>query len=300
MSKRPRQKTGLQLGFITLGVVMIGFLGIFLFGPDIGREKSAIDIAEPTMRLLDTFDDEPTQNALETLRLVAPGTFTELETAARLAQADGADTHALADLTLQALFGEFRNQALAMRSARSADYQSIMAGLATGLRQLEASDSDWCHGDQIALYLTQNETDLVPSLLAEFPYQSPQYNWAMGWMRTILLASKRAADRPVRHARPGVRDETILQQTGLSLGSEQWALALQIAAFANSEGTSYAKMQEAISNMNACQLGIAVETVSSRLPEDVRARIWADLMPEMMVGNTPYVIWRVNDYFFIG
>ena len=98
----------------------------------------------------------------------------------------------------------------------------------------------------------------------------------------------------------GVGREAILQQEGLALGSEQWALALQIAAFANSEGTSYGQMQEVIAGMDVCELGIAVETVSARLPSDVRTRIWADLMPEIMVGNTPYVMYRITDYFFIG
>jgi len=140
----------------------------------------------------------------------------------------------------------------------------------------------------------------VPTLLAEFPYASPQYDWAMGWMTTILKAARQGQVQPTRYARPGFRDEAILQQEGLALGSEQWALGLQIAAFANSEGTSYAKMQEVVSGMNVCELGIAVETVSGRLPEDVRGRIWADLMPEIMIGNTPYVMYRVNDYFFIG
>ena len=122
----------------------------------------------------------------------------------------------------------------------------------------------------------------------------------MDWMTTILAAVKQAQDRPRRNARPGARDEAVLQQEGLALGSEQWALALQIAAFANAEGTSYGQMQEVIAGMDVCDLGIAVETVSARLPSDVRARIWADLIPEIMVGNTPYVMFRVTDYFFIG
>ena len=156
------------------------------------------------------------------------------------------------------------------------------------------------NGATVAEFLAQNDSDLAPSLLAEFPYQSPQYNWAMGWMVTILGAAREGQTEPRRYTRPTFRDEAVLQQEGLALGSEQWALGLQIASFANSEGTSYAQMQDVISSMNVCDLGIAVETVSGRLPEDVRGRIWSDLLPEIMIGNTPYVIYRVNDYFFIG
>ncbi|MEL6828368.1 MAG: hypothetical protein AAFN91_19155 [Pseudomonadota bacterium] len=300
MRHTPRRQTGLKLGLITLGVVMAGFLGVFLFGPDRDPVKSDGPDAVSALALLDKLTDSPTRKAVEALQAASPGTYAQLQTEAALALKDGADADALSNLTLQALFGEFQNKALVFRSARSEDYHAIIVELSKGLQQLKALDSRWCEGDQIAAYLAQNESDLVPTLLAEFPYGSPQYDWAMDWMSVILITAQRAQDAPTRHPRPGFRDETTLQQEGLALGSEQWGLALQIAAFANSEGISYARMQEVVSGMDVCQLGIAVEAVSERLPADVRGRIWADLMPEIMIGNTPYVMWRVTDYFFIG
>lgn len=300
MTPSKRRQSGLKLGLLSLGVVMLGFLGVFLFGPAPSQPVAQRDDQAASLRLLDVLGDAPTRQAVEALRAVAPATYAELDAAALFALNDGADSQDLAYLTLQALFAELRNQALAMRSAQSADYQAIMAGLAEGLRELKTHQSDWCNGETIGAYLAQNDSDLVPTLLAEFPYQSPQYNWAMAWMRTILATAKRAQDQPQRYSRPGFRDEATLQETGLALGSEQWSLGLQIFTFANSEGTSYANMQDAVSSMDVCDLGLAVETVSERLPPDVRARIWADLMPEIMIGNTPYVLWRVNDYFFIG
>lgn len=298
MSHAPRQQTGLKLGLITLGVVMAGFMAVFLLGPD----QDIPDAGPPQARpdLLETLTDAPTRRAVEALRAASPGTFAQLQAEVAFAVKDGADETALSTLTLEALFGEFQNQALVFRSAQSADYHAIIVELANGLKQLKASDSPWCEGDHIAAYLAQNDSELVPTLLAEFPYQSPQYDWAMDWMSVILITAKKAQDMPIRNPRPGFRDEAALQQAGLALGSEQWGLALQIAAFANSEGTSHAKMQEVVSGMDVCALGIAVATVSERLPDDVRARIWADLMPEVMIGNTPYVMWRVTDYFFIG
>ncbi|MFN3213043.1 MAG: hypothetical protein ACE37M_08060 [Henriciella sp.] len=296
----PRHQPGLKLGLISLAIVAIAFLAAFLVVPgpsESGAEET--ELPQP-IALLDQLADAPTRHAVEALRAVVPATYAELNQTAAFALADGAQDDALARLVLEALFSQFQTQALSLRSAESANYQSIIAGLSEGLGQLKANQSAWCKGPTIAGFLTQNEDELVPALLSEFPYQSPQYDWAMDWMTTILSAAKQAQDRPRRYARPGPRDETILQQEGLALGSEQWALALQIAAFANSEGTSYSQMQEVIAGMDVCDLGIAVETVSARLPSDVRARIWADLMPEIMVGNTPYVMFRVTDYFFIG
>lgn len=294
------KQAGLKLGLITIGVVMIGFTGLFLLGPSLPPASQDRSAAAAAPKLLDLLQDAPTRAAIEALQAAAPGTYVQLQSTARQAHRDGADPKDLSRLALEAFFGEIQNQALGFRSAESANYQAIIAGLADGFRQLKAADSQWCEGAQIAAYLTQNDDDLVPVLLSQFPYQSPQYDWAMEWMTVILNTAKQAQDRPQLNARPGFRDEALLQQEGLALGSEQWALALQIAAFANSEGTSYAKMKEVIAGMNVCDLGIAVETVSARLPADVQGRIWADLMPEIMIGNTPYVMYRVTDYFFIG
>lgn len=300
MGETAHRQTGIRLGLISLGLVAAGFLGVFVLGPSPQLDTPPTDAETALPGLLDRLDDAPTRRAVEALKSAAPATYAELDTTARLAIAEGQGEDQLAQLLLEALFAQFQAQAPAIKGARGDQFQAIMAGFASGLRELQAAKSDWCEGPRVAAYLSQNEEDLVPALLSEFPYGSPQYDWAMDWMVTILTVAHSAQVRPQRHARPTARDEAILQQYGLDLGSQQWALALQVAAFANSEGVSYAKMQEVIASMDACALGIAAETVSARLPDDVRARIWSDLMPEIMVGNTPYVMWRVTDYFFIG
>ena len=295
----PRPQIGIKLGLISLVLVTVAALGVFLLRPE--PQPAGIVLYPPLSKgLLEVLDDAQTRSAVEALRSVAPTTYATLDVTAKRAIIGGATEDALARLTLEALFSQFQTQALSLRSANSASFQAIIAGFSDGLGQLKSNQSAWCDGSTIAAFLTQNEEELVPSLLSEFPYQSPQYVWAMDWMVTVLVAMKQGQDTAQRHPRPGGRDEALLQQEGLALGSEQWALALQIAAFANSEGTSYGQMQEVIASMDVCELGIAVETVSARLPGDVRARIWADLMPEIMVGNTPYVMYRVTDYFFIG
>lgn len=290
----------LRLGLIILVLVAAGFWALFLFGPDGGSDRAEPGPNAAAPGLLDHLSDAPSRKAVEALRAVAPATYAELDLAAKHALLDGEDEAGLSRLLLAALFAQFRDQAGTLKAANSADFQLIIAELATGLRALDAGNSKWCDGAQIASYLSQNEDQLVPSLLAEFRYGSPQYVWAMEWMATVLTVAKSAQERPSRWARPTFRDEALLQEQGLALGAEQWTLALQVAAFANAEGVSYARMQEVIEGMDVCALGLAVETVSEGLPDNVRARIWSDLMPEIMIGNTPYVMWRVTDYFFIG
>jgi len=300
MAEAAGKQTGIKLGLISLVLVMAGFLATFLLGPDVQAPPGANTSSDASPTLLEILPDRSTRLTVEALRSVAPATYATLEGAARRAQADGASTQELSRLMLEALFSQFSEQAFSLRTADGAQYQLIIAGLAEGLITLKVSESRWCEGASLAAFLSQDESDLVSALLKEFPYGSAQYDWAMQWMTTVLTAAKTGQELPRSHARPGLRDEALLQQEGLALGSEQWGLALQIATFANAEGTSYAQMREAIANIDVCDLGIAVEQVSGRLPDDVRTRIWADLLPEIMLGNTPYIMWRVTDYFFIG
>ncbi len=293
-------RAGLRLGFSIIAVVALGFAALFVFGSDMPRSPDIAQPLEPPAELRTVLSDSPTRAAIDALQTAAPATFAQLDALTKVAIADGADAEALAAITLEALFSQFQQQAGALKAANSEQFQTVIAGLSEGLVQLKAANSQWCDGAQIADFLSQNDADLVPSLLSEFPYRSPQYVWAMSWMTDILTIARQGQVQPQRHAKPNFSDEAILQQTGLALGSEQWALGLQIAAFANSEGTSYGQMRDVVGNMDVCELGIAIETVSGRLPDAVRARIWADLMPEIMVGNTPYVMYRVTDYFFIG
>ena len=300
MTPASTQRSGLRLGLISLGLMAAVFAGLFIFGPSAGPVEQEDGLLAPAFDLVSVLDDAETVSAIEALRTADLGTYTQLQTAAAFAQADGADAQALSELVLEALFSQFKAQALALRSAKSEDYQAIVSELGVGIEQLRADNNAWCRGETVAAFLTENDDDLVPLLLNEFPYGSDQYAWAMSWMTTVLSVAKDSRLNPSRHARPTDLDEVRLQQAGLDLSTKQWTLAFQIGAFANAEGTSYAQMQEVVGSMNVCELGIAVSTVSAQLPRDVRARIWADLMPELMYGNTPYVMWRVNDYFFIG
>ncbi|MEL6692582.1 MAG: hypothetical protein AAFQ12_06035, partial [Pseudomonadota bacterium] len=240
-----RPQTGLKLGLISFVLVTLGLVGVFLLGPDSKRQEMVLYPPVST-GLLEVLDDTGTRGAVEALRSVAPTTYVTLDVTAKQAIAGGTTEDALAQLVLEALFSQFGAQAISLRSTSSGNYQAIIAGFSDGLGQLKSNQSSWCEGSTIAAFLMQNEDELVPSLLSEFPYESPQYDWAMDWMVTVLSAMKQGQDTAQRHPRPGARDEAILQQEGLALGSEQWALALQIAAFANSEGTSYGQMQEVI------------------------------------------------------
>ena len=300
MTPASTPRSGLRLGLISLGLMAAVFAGVFIFGPSAGPAGQEDVGPTAPFDLMTVLDDAETVRVLEALRAADLGTYTQLQTATAFAHADGADAQALSELVLEALFSQFKAQALALRSAKSEDYQAIVSELGAGFEQLRANNNSWCSGATVAAFLTENDDDLVPLLLGEFPYGSDQYAWAMSWMTTVLSAATDSRLNPSRHARPTDLDEVRLQQAGLDLSAKQWTLAFQIGAFANAEGTSYAQMQEVVGSMNVCELGIAVSTVSAQLPRDVRARIWADLMPELMYGNTPYVMWRVNDYFFIG
>ncbi len=301
MNAPTAKHTGLGLGLTIVALVTAAFTGLFLFGPkpEAGPKIDAKTV-KVTDQLLDVLTDKETRRAIEALKAANPEAFAKLEHVSALSIQDGATQQELADLVLEGLFAQFGAQAYVMQHAPVEAYDTIITSFAEGMTTLKTTDSPWCSGTTIAEFLIQDDDRLVSALLAQFPYGSPQYDWATAFMTDVLKAAKAGQDRPRRYGRPTARDETILQEAGLALGAQQWALALQIGAFANAEGQSYAKMQDVIASVDVCELGQAVGIVSKSLPPDVRGRIWADLMPEIMVGNTPYALARVQDYFFIG
>ena len=297
MSRRETRTHGLGLGQISLACVSLIFFG-FLFASDRAETPSTQTPQDERVQTLKLqYPDPATQDVLLALQGANPAAFAQLEHISRQGQLTDPTRRAL---LLEALFGEFRTQAYALQYADAKGYSGIIGQFAQGLERLKANNSAWCEGPVMAEFLSQNDTDLVPSILAELSYPSPQYDWAMAFMTVLLNTAHQAQKTPIRHQPPGPYDETILQQAGLEFGTQNWGLAIQIAAFAQAEGQSYAQMREVISGIDVCELGLALHSVSDRLPEPVRARLWADLMPQLMLGNTPYALSRVMDYFFIG
>jgi hypothetical protein len=295
-----RPRTGLQWGLITLVVVSVLVAFSFYWLGGTGTKIVAAEKPNQTVSLASVLSDRVSRDYLAKLDNAAPETAEKLRREAVLSIEDGADSDQIAEIVLQAAFSQFQAKAFDLQYAPVGSYDAIIAKFSGGTSDLKAANSDWCKGLTIQSFLKQSDDELVPSLLSNFPYQSAQYDWVLEWSGLFLDASVAARASQTRHRQPNSRDEFFLQQEGLGLGSSQWGLALQIAAFANAEGQSFDAMQDAIEQINVCDLGIAVGAVSKRLPEDTRGRIWADLMPEIMVGNTPYALARIQDYFFIG
>ncbi len=291
---------GLRLGLVCLslsGAAIAGFLQ--WSGAGAIPDQTPPEPVE-LHRLAEIFPDRPTQSALTALARADPVTYARLERLIQKAGPANTQPAELSPFILDAMFAQFRAQDYAMQYAETGHYAQILTRFAEGLKALAASDSAWCHGPQLVEFLSQNSHDLVPALLDHFDYASPQYIWAMAFMSDLMDAAHAARKAPIRHAPPRQADEVLLQKAGRALGAEQWQLALQIVAFANTEGQGYGPMQAVIAQLDVCALGQAVASVSGRLPATVSARIWADLMPEIMVGNTPYALARITDYFFIG
>jgi hypothetical protein len=280
------------------GVAALFALGA-VFGPDAAVESPAPAAADT--RLVETvLSDAASRDYLAKLDAHAPVAAQTFRLEAAFAIKDGWTQDEIGALLMEAVFAQFRPLASDLQAAPTASYDAILAHFGDGMATLKAQKSAWCQGPRVAKFLTENDDEIVPKLLAQFPYGSDGYDWALAWGGLFLDAAAEGRRARVRHGRPDWRDEVALQQEGVAFGTQKWSLALQIGAFSTSEGQSYAMMQDAIGAMDVCAIGLAIPDVSGRLEADVRGRIWADLMPEIMYGNTPYVLARVNDYFFIG
>jgi hypothetical protein len=294
-----RSKTvGLRTGLIILGVISLIGLAL-VWRPGSLSKIEPTQASAQTGSLNETLNDAATQAYLTRLQTVYPGTASTLDAEAKAMLVDGQGVDALAELALRSLLTELKRGAFEFKQAPTEHYDRLIAHSATALTRLRRENSSWCNGPRIAEFLELNEDALIPDLLARYPYGSDSYNWAMRFAVIYLEAIADARKTPIRRPGPTAFDKKWLQQTGLALGSDQWALGLQIAVFSQAEGQGYHEMKQAVSGIDACELGLAAVQVSEALPEQVRAVIWADLLPELFHGNTPYVLWRVNDYFFL-
>lgn len=294
-----RSKTiGLRTGLIILAVI-IGAGALTLFRPGILAVQTPTPPVSAPATLSDRLTDAETQAYLTALEKVSPGGAATLQAEAAQRIRAGASDEVLGQLVLMSILVELKDGAGDFKQAPSLHYDRIIAHSGVALQRLKREQSEWCDGPRLAAYLEQDEDRLVPDLLALYPYGSDSYDWAMAFGVMALKAVEAARKTPIRRPRPSSFDKAWLQRTGLALGSEQWALGLQIMAFSQSEGQGYREMQTAIEGIDACELGLAAVQVSNSLPEPIRATIWSDLLPELFHGNVPYVLWRVNDYFYL-
>ncbi len=293
------KRVGLRVGLSVLGssvLIVLMALGFAARSPALIADTPSKQ-AQPQLEAL--MSDRATTQYLRSLDRNAPIAAQMLRLEASRAIEGGASEADLAHLVLRSLLAQLKTNALDLRNAHVSDYDAIVLHVGAGLEHLKQSQSPWCQAVEVETLLKREPTDMVTALLSEFPYKSAAYDWALEWGELILTAANRARRDPVPHGRLTRLDKAALQQKGMEVGASQWALALQIANFSQAEGQGYREMREVIEAIDVCRLGITAADLSARIPSSHRGRIWADLLPEIFYGNTPYVIARVTDYFFI-
>lgn len=298
MTSQRSTSPGIQTGLIILGLTTLGF--VFLFWRS---EPQALTPQPPDTLSLEeigaAFEDEMTGPYLRRFETRAPDLSEQLRDALTAAVEDGASKETLRAAVLTASLSAIQQDGAYLRYARVSDFDALVNQFESGLMGLKAAQSDWCKGPRIEAFLKVREADLVPELIRTLSASPEAYRWALAWSNELLQVSASAKALPVRHGPRTPRDKALLQQTGLSLGAEYWTLGLQIAAFSKAEGQDYESMRQVIAGMDVCSMGLAMAEISDALPTGPRGRIWAQLMPEIFVGNAPYVLYVVNDYFFL-
>jgi len=292
-------KPGLRTGLITLAAVTAVFIALLISGVFQADPKLTQADGPAALTIEAVLPDPATAVYLRQFEQYAPIDAQMLRYEAQAAIKGGAGETAITDLVLRATLAQFQKSALDLRRASTDDFDAILNHLRTGFATLARSDSPWCEATSVETLLKRSQTDLIDTLLAQFEYDSDAYRWLLEWGGLYLQATDRARRYPVQHGRKTARDKTVLQQQGLALGSKEWALALQIATFSQAEGQGYAQMRDVIESIDVCKLAVTAVDLSDSLPEANRGRIWAELLPEIFYGNTPYVLVLVTDYFFL-
>ena len=292
-------KPGLRTGLITLAAVTAAFIALLVSGVFQADPKVTHADGPAAATIEAVLPDQSTAVYMRLFEQYAPIDAQMLRYEAQAAIKGGGGEAAITDLVLRATLAQFQKSALDLRRASTDDYDAILNHLRTGFATLARSDSPWCEATSVETLLKRSQTDLIDTLLAEFEYDSDAYRWVLEWGGLYLQTTDRARRYPVQHGRKTARDKTALQQQGLALGTKEWALALQIATFSQAEGQGYAQMRDVIESIDVCKLAVTAVDLSDSLPEANRGRIWAELLPEIFYGNTPYVLVLVTDYFFL-
>ncbi|MEM6535907.1 MAG: hypothetical protein AAF613_09735 [Pseudomonadota bacterium] len=290
MPRSSNKIASLKLGLIVLAVVGLAISLFIAIGPQAAITQTTDRI--PVVRSL------ATSEYAAALGKHSPGVAAQLERDLSAAETNGT-AHDLRRVTLEASLAAYRVHALALRNASNAHYDRMVEHLASGLSGLSKEAPSWCSGAALEPVFRVNQEEFIPALIDEIAAHDAAYAWALEWSEIFLQIQSEAAASPVQRGARSAYDKMILQETGLSLGPDQWQLALQIAAFSQAEGTDYATMRSVVKGVDLCNMGLALANISRRLPAGPKGRIWADLMPEIFAGNAPYALYRVNDYFFL-
>ena len=295
MTRQSERTTGLGLGLAVLALTSIAIAAVLVgtAGPP-ARPDPQPPVRVDTPAVL----SEPAAAAyLRTLERTAPIAAERLRDALSTAGSEPEDVQR--DILLLALLAQFRDRAGDLRTAPVASYDAILRHVGDGLENLSVAESRWCKASELEALLKNSPDDLVDTLLQAFRTDEAAYQWLLGLGQVQLEAVSAGYRTPVRHGPRTYADKLELQRRGLALGRTEWALALQIAAFSQAEGRGYEDMRTVIAGIDTCQMGIMLVELSGQLPVETRGRIWAELMPEIFYGNTPFVLYVVTDYFFL-
>lgn len=289
--------TGLRV-FILAGIAICASLVWYASSPVPPNPSGMSGVSLPEDATL--YPRQATRAYAAQLRRHSADSETTLRCTLASLHAQGAGEEDRRLLVLQSALASLRGAAPNLRWVSVAGYDDILDGFAEGLRRMETSGSRWCKGPAIAALTRQNDSRLIDTVLIELARHDAAYDWALNWTKTVLTHAQEARFHPVRHGRRTGSDETVVQDQGRQLGIERWPVALSVAGFSLAEGRNYAAMRDAVAAIDICQLGQAAEALSDRVPAAIRGRVMAELLPEIFYGNTPYVFYLLQGYFFIG
>lgn len=296
MSETPPRQVNLAFGLITLGVVSVAAL-IMLWQILAGSAGSSEPQTPPEIQTEALQISSPSvERLVVTLTEINPGRTERLLFAAPELSGTEAQRIALLETSLAVL----REEAAYIRYASLGDFTDILIAFDEGVDALDDAGSRWCQASSLAELTRLNEDQLVPHLMQALSSNDEAFEWTVKFLNRALQAARNGRVRPTRHGSRTQQDEAVVQFYGRQLGVERIPVALSVAAFSHSEGRDFATMRDAIEGVDVCELGDAFVDLSDRLPNDVKGRVMAELAPEIFYGNTPYVLYLLQGYFFIG
>ncbi|MGB3624626.1 MAG: hypothetical protein WA989_02290 [Henriciella sp.] len=266
---------GLVFGLLTIALVSALFFGVLFFPSLTGPGKSEVPgMAETpaSTSLAAAFDDQPTLDYIQKLRATFPSAATDLERTLERASARGADKVELGLLVLQAGHQEIAGSIDRLAKADVRYFNQILDLSVEGLNDLSSSGAPYCKGSDLITFASLSDQQLYAAAFDRVGHGAGLYNYGLEMNGVILDAIRAARANPRNYSRLTSADERAAQTLAFSLMTDP-----QIMKLLTLEGTSRAQMDEAMRDVNFCDLGVSIIRKVDALPEDTKGRLWGEL-----------------------
>ncbi|MEL7041058.1 MAG: hypothetical protein AAGL90_06020 [Pseudomonadota bacterium] len=230
--------------------------------------------------LSEALNDPTTKTYLATLQRVKPNIARDLNRDAAVAIENGADQNELALLLFEAYSEPDPEDFTDLVYADVKHFDGMVRKMEQGLKTMSRKAPQFCTAKRFERYVGSSQETFMREMSDQFGYGSGVYDWALEFSQMTLEAIESGRKSPKKYDRLTSQDQMTLQTTLMGMMSNP-----NVAKLMRVSGGSGAAQQQAIMNMNFCDLGTDLLAVASGLPGGLKTRLLGELQHQTKDGN---------------